>query len=111
MTTVHTLESIARLPMAGDNTAIAIRRLEAGELVQLDGRAVPLSHTVLEGHRFAVQQAPVIIRRCLKRMGEGMPKIQNCALALLFFIGLHHFGLGLGAHLNRMRHRDLVQIA
>ena len=55
MTTVHTLESIARLPMAGDNTAIAIRRLEAGELVQLDGRAVPLSHTVLEGHRFAVQ--------------------------------------------------------
>ena len=39
MTTVHTLESIARLPMAGDNTAIAIRRLEAGELVRLDGQA------------------------------------------------------------------------
>ncbi len=55
MTVVHTLESVARLPMAGDNTAIAIRRLEAGELVRLDGRPVALSHTVLEGHRFAVR--------------------------------------------------------
>ena len=36
MTMVHALESVARLPMAGDNTAIAIRRLEAGELVRLD---------------------------------------------------------------------------
>lgn len=55
MTAVHALEAIARLPMPGDNTAIAIRRLEAGELVLLDGQPVPLSHTVLEGHRFAVR--------------------------------------------------------
>ena len=55
MTMIHALESVARLPMAGDNTAIAIRRLEAGELVRIDGQAVPLSHTVLEGHRFAVR--------------------------------------------------------
>lgn len=55
MPIVHALETIARLPMPGDNTAIATRRLEAGELVLLGGAATPLSHTVLEGHRFAVQ--------------------------------------------------------
>lgn len=53
---VHSLESIARLPMPADNVAIAVRRLEAGEAVRIDGRAVPLSHTVLEGHRFAVRR-------------------------------------------------------
>ena len=56
MSIAHKLEAIARLPMPGDNTAIAIRRLEAGELVALDGKATPLSHTVLEGHRFAVRR-------------------------------------------------------
>lgn len=56
MPTVHPLESIARLPMPGDNTAIAIRRLEAGEVVLLNGKPAPLSHTVLEGHRFAVRR-------------------------------------------------------
>lgn len=56
MSSVHSLESIARLPMPTDNTAIAIRRLEAGEEVMIDDRAVPLSHTVLEGHRFAVRR-------------------------------------------------------
>lgn len=55
MSIVHPLESIARLPMTGDNTAIAIRRLEAGEQVLLNGTPAALSHTVLEGHRFAVQ--------------------------------------------------------
>jgi hypothetical protein len=55
MTTPHPLAAIARLPMPGDNTAIATRRLEAGELVWLDGTPTPLSHTVLEGHRFAVR--------------------------------------------------------
>ncbi|MCL4829437.1 MAG: UxaA family hydrolase [Caldilinea sp.] len=56
MSITHRLEAIARLPMSGDNTAIAIRRLEAGELVLLDGKPTPLSHTVLEGHRFAVRR-------------------------------------------------------
>ncbi|HHW88093.1 MAG TPA: altronate dehydratase [Chloroflexi bacterium] len=55
MSTPHALADVARLPMPGDNTAIAIRRLEAGELVWLDGAPTPLSHTVLEGHRFAVR--------------------------------------------------------
>jgi len=55
MPTIHPLATIARLPMPEDNTAIAIRRLEAGEQVWLDGVPTPLSHTVLEGHRFAVR--------------------------------------------------------
>lgn len=55
MSTPHPLAAIARLPMPGDNTAIAIRRLEAGEWVWLDDAPRPLSHTVLEGHRFAVR--------------------------------------------------------
>src|SRR6266540_3886953 len=47
--------SVARLPSPGDNVAIAIRRIEAGETVMLDGEARGLPHTVLEGHRFAVR--------------------------------------------------------
>ncbi|MEE2658681.1 MAG: UxaA family hydrolase [Candidatus Latescibacterota bacterium] len=45
-----------RLPLEGDNVAIATRRLEAGtkiEISQGEG-AFELSHTVMEGHRFAV---------------------------------------------------------
>lgn len=48
--------SLARLPLPGDNVAIATQRLEAGTIVQTeDGADVTLSHTVLEGHRFAVK--------------------------------------------------------
>jgi altronate dehydratase len=43
--------------MPGDNAAIATHRLEAGTIVDYDGAAFALSHTVLEGHRFAV--API----------------------------------------------------
>ncbi|MCB8985171.1 MAG: UxaA family hydrolase [Ardenticatenaceae bacterium] len=48
--------AVARLPLAGDNAAIAIRRLEAGTAVSLPhGPTITLRHTVLEGHRFAVR--------------------------------------------------------
>ncbi|HUR59357.1 MAG TPA: UxaA family hydrolase, partial [Opitutaceae bacterium] len=47
--------AVARLPSPGDNVAIAIRRLDAGETVTLPTGARTLPHTVLEGHRFAVQ--------------------------------------------------------
>lgn len=51
--------AVARLPAAGDNVAIAIRRLEAGETMSLPGgAALTLSHTVLEGHRFATARIP-----------------------------------------------------
>jgi altronate dehydratase len=46
---------VARLPASGDNVAIVIRRLEAGTHVVDGDRAYTLSHTLLEGHRFATQ--------------------------------------------------------
>jgi altronate dehydratase len=49
---------IGRLPQAGDNAAIATRRLESGTPFTLEGRVHTLSHTLLEGHRFAVEAVP-----------------------------------------------------
>ncbi|MGH7956999.1 MAG: UxaA family hydrolase [Opitutaceae bacterium] len=48
-------DAVARLAAPGDNVAIAIRRLEAGESIALPAGSVALPHTVLEGHRFAVK--------------------------------------------------------
>ena len=48
------LAQISRLPAAGDNCAIAVQRLEAGTEIESDAGSFHLSHTVLEGHRFAV---------------------------------------------------------
>jgi altronate dehydratase len=49
------LDAVGRLPAPGDNVAIALRRLEPGTVVLIDGAARTFAHTVLEGHRFAVQ--------------------------------------------------------
>jgi altronate dehydratase len=46
---------VGRLPAPGDNVAIATRRLEAGTLVSYEGSEFEIPHTVLEGHRFAVE--------------------------------------------------------
>ncbi len=47
-------EAIGRLPAPDDNVAIATRRLEVGTPIRLPAATCVLSHTVLEGHRFAV---------------------------------------------------------
>ncbi len=47
--------AIARLPVDGDNVAIATRRLEAGLSVEHDGAQFRLDTTILVGHRFAVE--------------------------------------------------------
>jgi altronate dehydratase len=46
---------IGRLPAPGDNVAIATRRLEAGTRFSYEGSEFEIPHTVLEGHRFAVE--------------------------------------------------------
>ena len=48
------LDSVGRIPFPGDNAAIASRRLEAG--IEIHGPEGPfrLTHSVLEGHRFAI---------------------------------------------------------
>ncbi|MDE2845479.1 MAG: UxaA family hydrolase [Gemmatimonadota bacterium] len=54
-------KDIARLAEPGDNVAIVSRRLEAGTDVIGDGVSAAtftLAHTLLEGHRFAVQPIP-----------------------------------------------------
>ena len=52
------LVEIARLPAAADNCAIAIRDLAAGTQVTHGESEFALSHTVLEGHRFAIRHIP-----------------------------------------------------
>ena len=49
------LAAAGRLPAPGDNVAIAIRQLEPGTVVEIDGTPRTLAQTVLEGHRFAVR--------------------------------------------------------
>ena len=46
---------VARLPAAEDNVAIATQRLDGGTQIQYYDELFSLSHTVLEGHRFAIQ--------------------------------------------------------
>ena len=47
--------SVARLPAPDDNVAIAIQTLEGGTRIRHNGQQFELSHTILEGHRFAIQ--------------------------------------------------------
>jgi len=51
---VTDLQSIGRLPAAGDNAAIAVRDLEAGTAFRFAGRDHRLASDILVGHRFAV---------------------------------------------------------
>jgi len=63
------LADFARLPADGDNVAIATRRVEAGTAVLVGNRVVALSHTVLEGHRFAVR----VVRPGEPLLSWGLP--------------------------------------
>ncbi|MCY3552695.1 MAG: UxaA family hydrolase [Candidatus Poribacteria bacterium] len=47
--------TVARLPSPGDNVAIATQTLESGTRIGYEGSQFQLSHTILEGHRFAIQ--------------------------------------------------------
>lgn len=55
MTEYLDLGEVGRLPAPLDNTAIAVRKLEAGLGLRYAGQKFTLSHSVLEGHRFAVR--------------------------------------------------------
>ncbi|MDO8541888.1 MAG: UxaA family hydrolase [Opitutaceae bacterium] len=68
-TAPHPLDSVCRLPSADDNVAIATRRLDAGTRIVLEGGALELPHTVLEGHRFALR----MIRRGDSLLSWGLP--------------------------------------
>ncbi|MGN6697822.1 MAG: UxaA family hydrolase, partial [Thermomicrobiales bacterium] len=51
----YDLHEVGRLPVPGDNAAIAVRRLDAGTRIAHDGQEFALDYTVLEGHRFAIR--------------------------------------------------------
>jgi altronate dehydratase len=51
----YRLEEVSRLPEPVDNVAIATHRLEAGTRISGDDGSFEVSHTIMEGHRFAVQ--------------------------------------------------------
>jgi len=48
-------DQVARLPLPGDNVAIATCRLEAGTKIRLPDGECTLDCTIMEGHRFAAQ--------------------------------------------------------
>ena len=50
--------TIARLPAPDDNVAIATQTLDRGTRIRHNGQEFELSHTILEGHRFAIQPIP-----------------------------------------------------
>ena len=47
--------TVARLPSPDDNVAIATQTLEGDTHIRYNGQQFQLSHTILEGHRFAIQ--------------------------------------------------------
>jgi altronate dehydratase len=55
MSVSYRFEEAARLPLPGDNVAVATRKLEAGSIIHYEGKDLTLDYTVLEGHRFAVK--------------------------------------------------------
>ena len=57
MSTVYNFEDVARLPSPDDNVAVVTQRLDAGSEIAHGTHRYKLSHTILEGHRFAI--API----------------------------------------------------
>ena len=51
----YNFTTVARLPAREDNVGIATQTLEHGTRIRHNGQQFELSHTILEGHRFAIQ--------------------------------------------------------
>ena len=51
----YDFRAVARLPSPDDNVAIATQMLEGGTRIHYNGQQFQLSHTILEGHRFAIE--------------------------------------------------------
>ncbi|MDQ7025150.1 MAG: UxaA family hydrolase [Anaerolineae bacterium] len=49
------LDTIGRLPVEGDNAAIATQTLNIGTVIQYGQTTFEISHAILEGHRFAIE--------------------------------------------------------
>jgi hypothetical protein len=95
-----------RLPLPEDNVAVAIRRLEAGTSVEKDGQVFSLSHTMLEGHRFAVSPIPKgdALLSWRRSFGKSLRDIQPgeyvCNQGMLDSLSLRHLDFPLPAQPN-----------
>ncbi|MDH3601591.1 MAG: altronate dehydratase, partial [Candidatus Tectomicrobia bacterium] len=58
MVSSYAFQDVGRLPAPGDNVAIASRSLPAGARIDHDGRRMTTDVTIMEGHRFAIQDIP-----------------------------------------------------
>ena len=58
MANQYDFQEVGRLPASDDNVAIATRRVDAGAEINYNDRSFTISHTILEGHRFAIQAIP-----------------------------------------------------
>lgn len=55
MSVSYHFDEVGRLPLPGDNVAIATQLLEAGTTIYYQNQSLILDYTVMEGHRFAVK--------------------------------------------------------
>ncbi|OCT12034.1 altronate hydrolase [Paenibacillus pectinilyticus] len=55
MDEIYQFDEVARLPLPGDNCAVATRNLDAGTAIHYEGQTLIIDYTVMEGHRFAVK--------------------------------------------------------
>ena len=58
MANQYDFQEVGRLPASDDNVAIATRQVDAGAEINYNGHRFTISHTILEGHRFAIQAIP-----------------------------------------------------
>src|SRR5687768_15498883 len=68
-TEVLSFAAAGRIPAEGDNVAIAVRTLPVGSRVLIRQLVFEFSHTVLEGHRFALFR----IRKGEPLLSWGLP--------------------------------------
>ena len=71
-------DEVARLPLPGDNCAIATRLLGAGTVIHHDGGTFTLDYAVMEGHRFAVKaiaagERPAFLGHAFRRGAASDP--------------------------------------
>ncbi|MBI2969893.1 MAG: UxaA family hydrolase [Gammaproteobacteria bacterium] len=113
-------QELGRLPAPGDNAAIAVKRLEAGTKFAFKDRVHTLSHSMLEGHRFATEPIPQgeALRSWGLPFGKALRAIQPgeylCNAGILEALKLRNLDFTLPAHANfadQLRTYDLDEKA
>ena len=99
-------QDIGRIPAPGDNAAIATRQLEAGTSFVFQGREHTISHSILEGHRFAIE--PIHEGAALRSwnlpfgqaLREILPGEYLCNAGILAALSIRNLGFPLPAQAN-----------